>query len=76
LPRLIIGHIVNTSTGVIVGENNRLFLYSPSNGEHETWQGFEKGMVVGLTIDEDKEMMLFYFEEEITVEEDSSDFLR
>jgi hypothetical protein len=76
LPGLIIGHIVGTSTGVIVAENNRFFLYSPSDGQHAAWEGVEKGMGVGLTFDEDKEMMLFYFQEDITVEEDTSDYLR
>jgi hypothetical protein len=76
LPALIIGHIVGTSTGVIVAGNYRFFLFSPLNGTHIAWEGVEKGMVVGVTFDPDREMTLFYFEDDITVEEDTGDFLR
>jgi hypothetical protein len=74
LDGIIIGHIVGTSTGLIVAENGQFFLYSPVNGEHGAWDGVGLGTVVNLSFDGERNMRLSVFGGGVTVTEDTDDF--
>ena len=69
---LIIGHILDSATGVLVDEKSQLYLYTPANGEEPPWFGMGSFDFARVSLDEHSNMNLTYLQDvTVTAEDDS-----
>jgi len=55
-PALIIGHILNSATGVLVDQKSLLYLYTPPNGEDPPWFGMGSFDFARISLDKHSNM--------------------